>query len=608
MRRPAFKDTARNSQILARQVVRADQLVGLTSVVIGEQNKRTRYGSALLVHKDGTIGERFDKMHRVPFGEYVPFRDVLPFMNALAPYDHDYSIAIGEKFTRFPLGDRRFGTLICYEDTDPFLARRYVQDSEDGKPVDFLVNMSNDGWFDGSAEHDEHLVISRFRAIECRRCLVRAVNQGISAVIDGNGRVLKPRLMPHPDLDRNMSPEHRKVFAKIQDLGSDAEPGRRRPRTDAGRIRGLQEGARHPGFSTAARSSGKPLRPVRRLVADRLLARHRSRVDGRRSSVDAAYGVRDVSEPRFTWWQLVWRPVLRGLRSLAVIYVGVLVVLLLLENYLVYPGTTASQSWLPPPIDEIQEVDLVAESGTKLHGWWLPCPGSERTLLYFHGNGGNLSHRGGSMLKLRKILDTSVFIVGYPGYGKSQGSTTEAGCYESATAAYDWLTQTQNRDPKRMILYGASLGGAVAVELATRKPHGAVVLAKTFTSLPDVATRQFPWLPVRWLMRNRMPSVDRIRSIDSPVFIAHGDADRLVPFALGQQLFAAAAEPKMFVRLAGTGSQRIAGGGLLPCRSPRRSWSNKSSIDPRLPARRPRSKGRTRTRSSTNPIMPGRND
>jgi uncharacterized protein len=231
--------------------------------------------------------------------------------------------------------------------------------------------------------------------------------------------------------------------------------------------------------------------------------------------------------------------------------VGVLVVLLLLENYLVYPGTTASQNWMPAPIDEIQEVDLVAESGTKLHGWWLPCPGSERTLLYFHGNGGNLSHRGGSMVKLRKVLDTAVFMIDYSGYGKSQGTASEAGCYESATASYDWLTRTQNRDPKHLIVFGASLGGGVAVELASRKPLGALVLVKTFTSLPDVAASKFWFLPVHWVMRNRMASIDRIHSVDGPVFIAHGDADSVVPFKLGEQLFAAASEPKMFVRLAG---------------------------------------------------------
>src|SRR5262249_13860533 len=123
----------------------------------------------------------------------VPFLDWLPFMKMFAPYDYDYSITAGEHLTRLKVktaaGEFAFGVLICYEDTDPFLARQYGRQHPDGAPVDFLVKISNDGWFDGSSEHEEHLAISRFRAIESRRALCRSVNMGISAVIDSNGRV-----------------------------------------------------------------------------------------------------------------------------------------------------------------------------------------------------------------------------------------------------------------------------------------------------------------------------------------------------------------------------------------------------------------------------------
>ena len=173
-------------------------LLGMNANVLDPDRRHRRYNSALLLTPHGTVDARFDKMHRVPFGEYVPFKDWLPVMNALAPYDFDYSIRPGETFTRFPLGDHKFGVLVCYEDTDPALARQYVTDN-DGPPVDFLVNISNDGWFDGSDEHEAHLAISRFRAIECRRALARSVNMGISAVIDGNGRVLKPRRLTHDE-------------------------------------------------------------------------------------------------------------------------------------------------------------------------------------------------------------------------------------------------------------------------------------------------------------------------------------------------------------------------------------------------------------------------
>src|SRR5262249_48112925 len=108
-----------------------------------------RYNSAILIARNGKVVERYDKIHRVPFGEYVPFRDWLPFLKHLVPYDFDYSIRPGKRLTRFPINDLRFGVLICYEDTDPSMAIRYVN----SEPVpDFLVNISNDGWFMGTSE------------------------------------------------------------------------------------------------------------------------------------------------------------------------------------------------------------------------------------------------------------------------------------------------------------------------------------------------------------------------------------------------------------------------------------------------------------------------
>jgi apolipoprotein N-acyltransferase len=168
-------------------------LLGIHVSELGITDPERRYSSAMLFSPEGRFEGRYDKMHRVPFGEYVPLRELAPgLMKKLTPYSYDYSIRPGEHFTRFPLGPYHFGVLICFEDTDPFMARRYlVPDKDGGGPVDFLVNMSNDGWFDGSSEHDEHLAICRFRAVETRRAVVRSVNMGISAVIDGNGRVLK---------------------------------------------------------------------------------------------------------------------------------------------------------------------------------------------------------------------------------------------------------------------------------------------------------------------------------------------------------------------------------------------------------------------------------
>jgi apolipoprotein N-acyltransferase len=178
-------------------------LVGLNAETLLPGGKTRRYNSAVLIGPDAKAHGRYDKVHRVPFGEYVPFVDWLPFMNAFAPYDFDYSVQPGESFTRFQAsasGGRdpgRFGVLICYEDTDPGVSRPYG--GGDGEaPADFVLNISNDGWFPGTIEQNEHLAICRFRAVEDRRAVGRSVNMGISAMIDSNGRVLAPRPLPVP--------------------------------------------------------------------------------------------------------------------------------------------------------------------------------------------------------------------------------------------------------------------------------------------------------------------------------------------------------------------------------------------------------------------------
>jgi len=188
----SYEASMRNLVATVVKLCRGYHLMGMNATVLDDQAKEQRFNSAVLVQPDGLAIGRYDKIHRLPFGEFVPFKDTLPFMKWLAPYDYDYSIRAGEHYTRLKLGDYRLGVLICYEDTDPVLARQYGKEDADGPPAHFLVNMSNDGWFDGSTQHVEHLAIARFRAIESRRAVVRAVNMGVSAVIDGNGRVLQP--------------------------------------------------------------------------------------------------------------------------------------------------------------------------------------------------------------------------------------------------------------------------------------------------------------------------------------------------------------------------------------------------------------------------------
>jgi len=178
----------------AAQLMRANSLLGLNS----EDWDGTRWGranSAIMITATGEFAGRYDKMHLVPFGEYVPLKKQMPWLQQFTPYTHDYSCTPGVTRTLFDLKSQngqsyKFGVLICYEDSDPSIARRYNW-AGDGHPgADFLVNISNDGWFNGTEQHEEHLAICRFRAVESRRSVVRAVNMGISAIIDPDGRMV----------------------------------------------------------------------------------------------------------------------------------------------------------------------------------------------------------------------------------------------------------------------------------------------------------------------------------------------------------------------------------------------------------------------------------
>lgn len=221
-----------------------------------------------------------------------------------------------------------------------------------------------------------------------------------------------------------------------------------------------------------------------------------------------------------------------------------------LENRLVYPGNTAAESWVPCPVADYEDVWTTAD-GTKIHGWFFPASPGADVVVLAHGNGGNLSHRSRIAVELRKLLGTAVLLFDYPGYGKSGGSPSEAGCYASGDAMIEWLVKEKNVPKSKLILFGESLGGGVATELAVRHEHKALVLTKTFTSLPAAAKSLFPYLPTHTLMSNRFESIAKLPNVRTPVFVAHGTADRTVPFEHGEELFAVANEPKAFHRMTG---------------------------------------------------------
>jgi fermentation-respiration switch protein FrsA (DUF1100 family) len=226
----------------------------------------------------------------------------------------------------------------------------------------------------------------------------------------------------------------------------------------------------------------------------------------------------------------------------------------LVERNLVFRPTSAEQSWKPPVNADTRNVSLLSSDGTHLHAWWLPGRDREAgAILISHGNGHNLSSRGHFAADLRRATGSGVLLYDYPGYGKSEGKPTEEGCYAAGEAAYEWLVAKERFPASSIVLLGESLGGGTAVELATRHDHRALVLIFTFTSLPAAAKARYPFLPTRKLMRTRFDNLQKIAACHRPAFIAHGTADEAVPFSHSEVLFAAANEPKEFLRLDGFG-------------------------------------------------------
>ncbi len=231
-------------------------------------------------------------------------------------------------------------------------------------------------------------------------------------------------------------------------------------------------------------------------------------------------------------------------------YVIVIVSLLFFEERLVFhPSRFPNGHWAPDMAFE--DVDFVAADGTKLHGWYFGLDRPRGHLLYCHGNAGNVTGRALAANELRRKHNLAVFVFDYRGYGKSEGKPNEAGVIRDGFAAFQWLSKRANKPTAEILVLGRSLGGAVAVDLASRLGAKGLVLQNTFTSIPDVAASHYWFVPVRRLMRTRFNSIDKIARYSGPLLACHGTSDEVVPFRLGRQLFDAANEPKSFVTIEG---------------------------------------------------------
>ncbi len=203
---------------------------------------------------------------------------------------------------------------------------------------------------------------------------------------------------------------------------------------------------------------------------------------------------------------------------------------------------------------EFEEVWLVAADGVRLHAWFIPAAEPRETgpgtLLYLHGNAGNISHRATSLAIFRD-LGLDVLIPDYRGYGRSDGRPDEQGLYRDASAAWTWLTAERGLRPQDIVVFGRSLGGAVATELSARVRPAGLIVESSFTDLDAMARLHYPLLAAFVPLRYRFPSIGHIARADCPVLVLHSPDDGIVPFEHGRALFAAAPEPKDFVELRG---------------------------------------------------------
>ncbi|GHC23307.1 alpha/beta hydrolase [Aidingimonas halophila] len=243
----------------------------------------------------------------------------------------------------------------------------------------------------------------------------------------------------------------------------------------------------------------------------------------------------------------MWRVLLWAI----LIYVLIVLLAWLFQDRLLYLPHTG-RDYIATP-DEYglswESVSLESEDDITLDGWWLPAEKERGSLLFFHGNAGNISHRLDSLSQFHQ-LGLSVLIIDYRGYGRSEGKPSEAGTAKDARAAWQWLRERREAD--RIVIFGRSLGSAVTAELARDVSPAAVILESPFRSVPLMAQQMYPFLPARWLSRFGYHTIDYVTELDAPLLVVHSRDDDVIPFYEGQAVFEAAREPKTMLEISGS--------------------------------------------------------
>ena len=236
---------------------------------------------------------------------------------------------------------------------------------------------------------------------------------------------------------------------------------------------------------------------------------------------------------------------------IVLVYIVLGVLLFLMQSRMLYQPST-SYTYAPSDYGmKHEELSLSTSDGVTLAGWFVPSESAKRTVLFCHGNAGNISHRLDT-LKMFHELRLNCLIVDYRGYGKSTGKPTEIGTKIDILAGFQWLIEEKGMRPEEIILFGRSLGGSIAAMIAKDVDPGGLVLESVFTSFDDVGAHYYPWLPVRLFSRFNYNTVEAVKHVRCPVLVIHSRDDEIIPYKFGQEVFAAANDPKQFAELKGT--------------------------------------------------------
>jgi hypothetical protein len=235
------------------------------------------------------------------------------------------------------------------------------------------------------------------------------------------------------------------------------------------------------------------------------------------------------------------------------LYAGVTALIYFRQSSLIYYPNAAGRNLTATPQHiglAFEDVELVTEDKVRLHGWFIPSENARGTLLFFHGNAGNISHRLDSIAIFNRMR-LNVFIFDYRGYGQSQGRVTETGTYRDAEAAWSYLIETRGIDASKIIVFGRSLGSSIAAWLARQHPPAVLILESSFSSVPSMAQRLYPFLPVKWLATFSYDTRQYVSEITCPLLVVHSKNDTIIPYAEGRLVFDAAPANKQFLDIRG---------------------------------------------------------